>query len=140
MKRNRTKPEQILKLWESKFQTLGSKYRREFLEHPITGQLCKFQIHQIEAAIDLGHAQYLPQILKEAKFYSKRSRQDLFEKINAPKTESIKEWKAKVKLVDFVAERPELAPNPFAAKYDKYICSNRVTHGRRDECRCLVAA
>lgn len=135
-----TTTEQILKIWEEHFQKLGSKYRKEFLAHPATIQLCKFQIRHIEAAIILGHAQYLPTILKEVKFYAKRPRQELLEKINATKTDSIKEWKAKVKLVDFVAERPELAPNPFTAKYDKYICANRVTHGRRDECRCRVAA
>ena len=140
MKITNTTPNQILKIWESNFQTLGSKYRKEFLAHRITKQLCKFQIRHIEAAIVLGHAQYLPEILKEVVFYSNRTHQELIEKINATKTESIKEWKAKVKLADFVAERPELAPNPFVAKYDKYICSNRITHGRRDECRCRVAA
>ena len=140
MKITNTTPEQILKIWESNFQTLGSKYRKEFLAHPITKQLCKFQTRHIEAAIVLGHAQYLPKILKEVVFYSNRTHQELIEKINVTKTESIKEWKAKVKLVDFVAERPKLAPNPFTAKYDRYICANRVTHGRSDECRCRVAA
>ena len=140
MKIANTTPEQILKIWESNFQTLGSKYRKEFLAHPITKQLCKFQTPHIEAAIVLGHAQYLPKILKEVVFYSNRTHQELIEKTNVTKTESIKEWKAKVKLVDFVAERPKLAPNPFTAKYDRYICANRVTHGRSDECRCWVAA
>ena len=140
MKITNTTPEQILKIWESNFQTLSSKYRKEFLAHPITKQLCKFQTPHIEAAIVLGHAQYLPKILKEVVFYSNRTHQELIEKTNVTKTESIKEWKAKVKLVDFVAERPKLAPNPFTAKYDRYICANRVTHGRSDECRCWVAA
>lgn len=135
-----TTPEEILKIWESNYEKLSSKYRREFLEHPITKQLCSFQIRHIEAAIILEHAQYLPAILKEVRFYSNKTREELIEKINTTKIESIKAWKAKVKLVDFVAERPELAPNPYAAKYDKYICANRVTHGRRDECRCRVAA
>ena len=140
MKVTNTTPELILKVWESNFQALGSKYRKEFLTHPITKQLCKFQIRHIEAAIVLGHAQYLPSIRKEVVFYSKRPRQELLEKVKASRADSIKEWKAKVKLVDFVADRPKLAPNPFVAKYDKYICASRVTHGRKDECRCRVAA
>ena len=140
MKTTISTPEQILKVWEKNFERLGSKYQREFLEHPITKQLCNYQVRHIEAAIILGHAQYLPKILKEVKFYSSRTREELLEKMSATKTESIKEWKAKLKLVDFAAERPELAPNPFAAKYDKYICGQRVTHGRKDECRCRVAA
>ena len=145
MKTITTTPEQILEVWEKKFEVLSKSNRRDFLSHSITEKLCKYQLFQIEAAIALGNVRYLPEILFQVKFYAKKSREDIrksheFRKREKAYLAEIAEWKESIGYVEFAPKRPDLAPNPFAAKYDKYICSNRVTHGRKDECRCAEAA
>lgn len=135
MIRIKTSPDQILKLWEKNFETLSYKNRQEFKNHPITLKLGNYGLLEIEAAMVLGHAKYLPSILKELKFYGRRPKIELIKKVR-----SVKQQEIAAKLPEFTPRRRELTPNPFVVKYDKYICAKFVTHGRRDECRCEVAA
>ena len=116
MKTLKTTPNEVLAIWENNFGALNAVLRQDFREHPITADICTYSVTEIKAAIILDRAQYLPDILRKARFYSR------------------------VKLKGAVPMRPALVPNPNASKYDKYICGQRVTHGRKDECRCRVAA
>ena len=113
---SKTTPNDVLVIWENNFGTLNAVLKQEFKEHPITANLCTYSVTEIKAAIVLDRAQYLPDILRKARFYSR------------------------VKLKGAMPQRPALVPNPNTSKYDKYICFRRVTHGRKDECRCRVAA
>ena len=143
MIRIKTSPDQILKLWEKNFETLSYKNRQEFKSHPITLKLGNYGLLEIEAAMVLGHAQYLPSILKELKFYGRRPKIELIKKVRSVRQQEIAAKLPKLvaaKLPEFTPRRRELTPNPFVVKYDKYICAKFVTHGRRDECRCAVAA
>jgi hypothetical protein len=140
-----TTPEQILEVWEKKFQVLSKSHRKEFLSHSITEKLCKYQLFQIEAALDLSKAKYLSEILFHVKYFAKKSREDIrdtyeFRNREADYLAEIAEWKKSIGNVEFAPMRQKIAPNPNVAKYDRYICANRITHGRSDECRCEVAA
>jgi len=124
---------------------LSPKYRDDFLTHPITTRLCDYQLIQIKAAIVLGHARYLPEILKSINFYSKLNEGEILDRFEFRKREleyrtAIGVWKAALGDVNFAPKRPVLVPNPNISKYDKYICASRVTHGRRDDCRCRRVA
>lgn len=138
-------PEQILEVWEKKFEVLSKNHRVEFLSHPVTEKLCGYQIFQIEAALTLGRARYLNEILYHVKLYAKETREDIRNRYEFRRREEaylaeIAEWKKSIGDIEFAPKRPILVPNPNVAKYDRYICAKRVTHGRRDECRCRVAA
>jgi hypothetical protein len=140
-----TTPEQILEVWEKKYEVLSKSHREDFLAHPITEKLCEYQIFQIEAAMDLGRARYLPEVLCQVKFYAKKTKEDVRESYEFRSRQEayraeIAEWKKSIGNIEFAPKRPVLVPNPNVAKYDKYICAYRVTHGRSDECRCRVAA
>ena len=141
----KTTPEQILTLWEKNFQKLSPKHQRDFLEHPTTEILCNYKLIQIEGAIVLGYARYLPKILKSIHKYSKITRRDIsehheFHRRESAHHEAMADWRAKIGDVKFAPKRPVLVPNPNTSKYDRYICASRVTQGRKDECRCRVAA
>lgn len=135
MKTFKSTPDQILKLWEKNFEILNLENRREFKTHQITERLTQYSIKEIKSAIEVSSSQYLKDILQAVRQVTGRTR--------AHKAGKITVYKAKQKedrIVKIVYARPSLVPNPFLPKYDKYICANRVTHGRSDECRCRVAA
>ena len=145
MKTNKTNPQEILNLWEKHLEILSPKHRIDFLAHTITTKLCEYEIFQIEAAIVLSRTRYLPEVLYATKRYAKKNLEEILDSYEFRKREQayraeIAEWKASVGYIEFAPKRPVLVPNPNASKYDKYICASRVTHGRRDECRCRVAA
>jgi len=145
MKTNKTNPQEILDLWEKHFEILSPKHRIDFLAHTITIKLCEYEIFQIEAAIVLHRTRYLPEVLYATKQYAKNTLEEILDRYEFRKREQaykaeLAEWKASVGYSEFAPKRPVLVPNPNTSKYDKYICASRVTHGRRDECRCRVAA
>ena len=145
MKTNKTNPQEILDLWEKHFEILSPKHRIDFLAHTMTTKLCEYEIFQIEAAIVLSRTRYLPEVLYATKRYAKKNFEEILDSYEFRKREQayrseIAEWKASIGNIEFAPKRPDLVPNPNASKYDRYICASRVTHGRRDECRCRVAA
>lgn len=145
MKTSKTNPQEILALWEKNYEILSPKHRNDFLAHSITRKLCEYEIFQIEAAIVLSRTRYLPEVLYATKQYAKKTLEEIADSYEFRKREEafrakVAEWKASIVNIEFAPKRPNLVPNPNASKYDKYICSNRVTHGRRDDCRCRVAA
>jgi hypothetical protein len=141
----KTTPEQILTLWEKNFQKLSPKHQRDFKSHSITQKLCEYELFQIQAGMELGNHPYLPELLYQVQQYGKKTRKEVewcYESRRKRELHraEIAEWKAKYGNIKFEPKRPKLVLNPNTAKYDKYICSSRVTHGRKDECRCRVAA
>ena len=141
----KTTPEQILILWEKNFQKLSPKHQRDFKSHSITQKLCEYELFQIKAGMELGKCPYLPDLLYQVQQYGKKTRKEVewcYELLRQQELHraEIAEWKAKYGNIKFEPKRPKLVPNPNTSKYDKYICSSRVTHGRKDECRCRVAA
>ena len=145
MKTVKTSPEQVLALWEKNFQKLSPKHQRDFKSHSITQKLCEYELFQIQAGMELGNRPYLSELLYQVQQYGKKTRREIEECYESRRREElhraeIAEWKARYGNIKFEPKRPKLIPNPHIAKYDKYICSSRVTHGRKDECRCRVTA
>lgn len=135
MKTFKSTPNQILKLWEKNFEILNEEHRKEFKSHQITEKLTQFRIEDINAAIKVSNAKYLKEILEAVRSITGRTKRQTAGKVTVYKA---KQKEKELEKINYV--RPSLAPNPFTAKYDKYICASYVSHGRRDECRCRVAA
>lgn len=135
MKTFKSTPNQILKLWEKNFEILNEEHRKEFKSHQITEKLTQFRIEDINAAIKVSNAKYLKEILEAVRSITGRTKRQTAGKVTVYKANQKEE-----RLEELVYGRPSLVPNPFLSKYDRYICANRVTHGRSDECRCRVAA
>jgi len=135
MKTFKSTPNQILKLWEKNFGILNADYKQEFKTHQITQKLTQYRIEDINAAIKASDAKYLKDILGVVRGKKERIKRQTAGKVTVYRA-TPKEQRTET--IEY--KRPSLVPNPFTKKYDRYICANRVTHGRSDECRCRVAA
>jgi len=135
MKTFKSTPNQILKLWEKNFEILNEEHRKEFKSHQITEKLTQFRIEDINSAIEVSNTQYLKEILEAVRSITRRTKRQTAGKVTIYRA-TPKEQRTET--IEY--KRPLLVPNPFTKKYDRYICANRVTHGRSDECRCRVAA
>ena len=55
-------PIQIREIWEARFGKLVGTQRQQFLNHPVTRDLCKFEPRIIEFVIFQGRKRYLKDI------------------------------------------------------------------------------
>ena len=139
-----TTPEQILRVWETAYFKLSPTNRRNFKNHKLTKELCRFSLADIKSAIYVGKKKYLPDILKYIS-PTKETKRKLSSKEDPALYKGVITYKNRPqgRLRAVVAVNPELWVGNYTSNLEKtstYNCSVCQSPVIGLKCRCSVAA